>query len=192
MNDTKYHHAVQGVDQTTTEEISAFLLNPPAIGKFDALKTLLISTFVLTQADKDASLLYISGLGDRKPSGLLRYMNSLTTTDDQKSVVYPGFFLRQLPESIRVVLARDPPTSITDLSKAADDILAAQSPAFGIAAVSAGKMGRRAHPSSGKTGTCCFYHTKFGEKARKVVPPLLQQLVTWPTSPSSGNASAAR
>ncbi len=64
-DDTKYHHAVQGLDKTTAEEISAFLLNPPAIGKFDALKTLLISTFGLTQADKDASLLAISGLGDR-------------------------------------------------------------------------------------------------------------------------------
>ena len=55
---------MQSLDKTTTEEISAFLLNPPAIGKLDALKTLLISTFGLTQADKDASLLAISGLGD--------------------------------------------------------------------------------------------------------------------------------
>ena len=44
-DDTKYHHAVQGLDKTTAEEISAFLLNPPANGKFDVLKTLLISTF---------------------------------------------------------------------------------------------------------------------------------------------------
>ena len=165
--DTKYHNAVQGLDKTTAEEISAFLLNPPAIGKFDALKTLLISTFGLTQADKDASLLAISGMGDSKPSGLLRYMNSLATTDDQKSMVCCAHFLWQLPESVHVVLARDSPTSITDLAKAADDNLAAQIPASGIAAVSAGEMGRRAHPSSGKTGTRCFYNTKFGEKARK-------------------------
>ena len=61
-DDTKYHHAVQGLDKTTVEKISAFLLNPPATGKFNALKTLLIRTFCLTQADKDASLLAISGL----------------------------------------------------------------------------------------------------------------------------------
>ena len=95
--DTKYHHAVQGLDKTTAEEISAFLLNHPAIGKFDALKTLLISTFGLTLADKDASLLAISGLGDCKLSGLLRYMDSFSTTDDQKSMVYCTHFLRQLP-----------------------------------------------------------------------------------------------
>ena len=56
-DDTKNHHAVQSLDKTNAEEISAFLLNPPANGKFDALKTLLISTFGLTQADKDASSL---------------------------------------------------------------------------------------------------------------------------------------
>ena len=64
-------------------------------------------------------------------------MNSLTTTDDQKSMVYHALFL------------------------------AAQSPASDIVAVSTEKMGRRAHPSSGKTGTRCFYHAKFGEKASK-------------------------
>ena len=94
-------------------------------------------------------------------------MNSLTITDDPEVHGLPRPFLRQLPESVRVVLARDPPTSITDLVKAADDILTTQSPASGIAAVSAGKMSRRAHPPSGKTGTCCFYHVKFGEKACK-------------------------
>ena len=64
-DDTKYHHAVQGLEKTVAEEI-AFLLNP-TIGKYDALKALLIITFGLTQADKDAPLLAISGLGDRKP-----------------------------------------------------------------------------------------------------------------------------
>ena len=54
-DDTKYYHAVQGLDKTTAEEMSAFLLNPPAISKFYALKTLVISTFDLTQADNDAS-----------------------------------------------------------------------------------------------------------------------------------------
>ena len=193
MDETKYHHAVQGLDKTTAEEISAILPNPPAIGKFDALKALLIVTFGLTQVDKDASLFAISGLGDSKPLGLLRYMNSLTTTDDQKSMVYRSLFLRQLPASFRVMLSRNPPASITDLAKAADDILAAQSPASGIAAVSAEKMCRRAHPSSGKRVTRCFYHAKFGEIGRKCGDT--SSAATCDTAhllQSSGNASAVR
>ena len=105
------------LDKTTAEEISSFLLSCPARGKFDALKTFLISTFGLTQADKDASLLAISDLNDRKRSGLLWYMNSLTTADDQMFTVFCSLFLWQLPESVRVMLIRDPPTSIMVLQK---------------------------------------------------------------------------
>jgi len=76
-DDTKYHHAVTGLDKSAAEEISAFLLNPPETDKYAALKKTLISTFGLTQAEKDAQLLAISGLGDRKPSALLRHMDSL-------------------------------------------------------------------------------------------------------------------
>ena len=165
---------MQGLDKKTAEEISAFLMSPPAIGKFDALKTLLISTFGLIQADKDASLLAITGLGDRKPSGLFRYMNSLTTTDDQKSVVYRTIFLRQLPESVRVVLARDPPTSITDRAKAADDILAAQSLASGIAAVSAGKWADEHIHHHVSQVHAVFTMSSLGRKHANVVTPLLQ------------------
>ena len=73
-------------------------------------------------------------------------------------MVYRALFLRQLPESVCVVLARD--------AKAADDILVAQSPVSGIAAVSAGKMGRRAHPSSGKTGTLFLPCQVWGESTQ--------------------------
>jgi len=62
-DDTKYHHAVTGLDKATAEEISAFLLNPPAEQKYEGLKSILISTFGLTQSEKDTQLLSISGLG---------------------------------------------------------------------------------------------------------------------------------
>ena len=166
-DDTKYHHATQGRDKTTAEDISAFLLNPPAIGKLDALKTLLISTIGLTQADKDASLLAISGLGDRKPSGLLRYMKSLTTTDDQKSMVYRALscssfqspFMLCLPKILLPASLILPKLQMISLQPRPQPLASLQSWQK--------KMGRRVHPSSGKTGTRCFYHAKFGKKARK-------------------------
>ena len=81
-DDTKYHHIVQALDKTTGEEISVFIPSPQARGKFDALKILLVRIFGLTQADRDDSLLAISGLGDLQLSGLLQYMNSLTMSED--------------------------------------------------------------------------------------------------------------
>ena len=93
-DDTKYHYAVTGLDKSTAEEISAFLLNPPASDKYGGLKSILISTFGLSQSDKNAQLLSISGLGDRKPTALLRYMDSLTSPEDQKTIIYRVLFIQ--------------------------------------------------------------------------------------------------
>lgn len=162
-DDTKYHHAVTGLDKATAEEISAFLLNPPATRKYEGLKSILISTFGLTQSEKDTQLLSISGLGDRKPTALLRYMNSLTNPADQKTTIYRALFLQHLPENVRVILARDMPTDIDELAKLADDILAAQ------ASHSSTNIGRVKLPghTPGKSSSRCYYHTRFGDKARK-------------------------
>ena len=93
--------------------------------KNETLKTLLISIYGLTQTDKEASLLSIDGLGDRKPSALLRYMDSLTSPEHRKTTIYKALFLSQMPKVVCVALAWDPPTDIVDLAAAADDIIAA-------------------------------------------------------------------
>ena len=62
--ETKFNHAVQGLDKSTAEEISAFLTSPPAQDKYTALKDLLIDTFGFTQDEKDSHLFAIDGLGD--------------------------------------------------------------------------------------------------------------------------------
>ena len=171
-DETKYHHAVTGLDKSTAEEISAFLLNPPSNGKYEGLKAILIKTYGLTQTEKDAQLLAISGLGDRKPSGLLRYMDSLTSPADQKTTIYRALFLQHLPETVRVVLARNPPKDINELAQAADDILAAQTTAphdqLSAIDVSAVKPVKKSSSDPTMQATLrCFYHRKFGEKARK-------------------------
>ncbi len=183
-DNTKYHHAVTGLDKSTAEEISAFLLNPPATNKYAALKQILISTFGLTQTEKDAQLLAISGLGDRKPSALLRHMDSLTSPADQQTTIYRALFLQHLPESVRVVLAKDAPTSLTDLAAAADDILAAQANSTTFSAVAAV---RSQSGASAQRKARCFYHEKFGAKARKCsatssVPCDMSHLVAQSTS----------
>jgi hypothetical protein len=125
-DDTKYHYAVTALDRSVAEEISAFLCDPPAQNKYQALKNLLLLTYGLTQTDKDAKLLAISGLGDRKPTALLRYMDSLTSVDDRKTTLYKALFLSHLPQTVRLILSRDPPADINALAVAADEILTTQ------------------------------------------------------------------
>ena len=124
---TKYNHVIAALDKSVAEEISAFTCSPPATNKYSAVKEILISIYGLTQTDKDARLLAISGLGDQKPTVLLRYMDSLTAPEDRKTTIYRALFLSHLPEAIRAILARNPPADLVDLAKAADDILAVQS-----------------------------------------------------------------
>ena len=175
-DDTKYHHALTALDKSVAEEISAFICKPPAQNKYEALKTLLISIYGLTQTDKEASLLSIDGLGDRKPSALLRYMDSLTSPEDRKTTIYKALFLSHMPKVVRVALARDPPTDIVDLASAADDILAADAATTTeyntTAAVETLYQHATHKHKSGSTkskneASRCYYHARFGDKARK-------------------------
>ena len=173
VDDTKYHHAVSALDKSVAEEISAFLCSPPPDNKYAELKKLLISIYGLTQTEKDTQLLAISGLGDRKPSTLLRYMDSLTAPSDRKTTIYRALFLSHLPQSVRVILARDPPGDIVDLAKAADEILANQITTTELCTTSTdvdivGQHQRHKKDSStSRTVSRCYFHTKFGTKARK-------------------------
>jgi len=172
-DNTKYHHAVAALDKTVAEEISAFICDPPQSNKYGKLKELLIKVYGLSQADKDARLLAISGLGDRKPSALLRYMDSLTTAEDRKTTVYRALFISHLPENVRVVLARDPPQELEALAAAADDILAAHStstPNFNQVTTTVDNVNQRKTHRSHQNAPLdkasrCFYHKKFGKKA---------------------------
>ena len=68
---------VASLDNSTAAEVKAVLLHPPAANKYDAIKEALLGAFGKTQAQKDAELLNISGLGVQTPSALLRKLESL-------------------------------------------------------------------------------------------------------------------
>ena len=77
QDQTKYDHVVSALDINTADEVQSVLLNPPAMNKYDTLKRALIKTFGKSQAQKDAELLNLNGLGDRRPTALMRKINAL-------------------------------------------------------------------------------------------------------------------
>ena len=188
--ETKFNHAVQGLDNSTAEEISAFLTSPPAQGKYTALKDLFIDTFSLTQDEKDSRLFAIDGLGDRKPSALLRHMESFVKADERKSTVFRDIFLRNLPSSVRVALARNPPADLKDLAKAADAILAAEQAPPVVTSVEAVRTSK---PARSGTATRCWYHIKYQADARRCSATTSGAPCDMAhTLKASGNASAGR
>ena len=119
---TKFYYVVAALDTSTAAEVEALVLNPPAGNSYDQLKADLIKAFGRTQQDKDMALLNLAGLGDRKPSALLRYMTSLNS---DPATLFRALFLMQLPVEVRRVLAINTTTSMEALADEADCIMAA-------------------------------------------------------------------
>ncbi|XP_076441065.1 uncharacterized protein LOC143280318 [Babylonia areolata] len=71
QDQTKYDYVVSALDINTADEVQSILLNPPAVNKYNTLKSALIKTFGKSQAQKDAELLNLNGLGDKRPTALM-------------------------------------------------------------------------------------------------------------------------
>ena len=94
---TKYDYIVSALDVNTAEEVQSVLINPPAENKYNTLKKALIKTFGKSQAQKDAELLNLNGLGDKRPTALLRKINA---HNDNPQTLKRALFLAKLPSPI--------------------------------------------------------------------------------------------
>ncbi|GFS12216.1 transposon Tf2-9 polyprotein [Elysia marginata] len=86
QDQTQYDYVVSAVDVKTAEEVQDVLVRPPNADKYATLKKALIKAFGKSQAQRDSELLNLNGLGDRKPTALLRKINALND-DPQEGVV---------------------------------------------------------------------------------------------------------
>ncbi|GFO30143.1 transposon ty3-g Gag-Pol polyprotein [Plakobranchus ocellatus] len=116
---TKYDYVVSALDVKTAEEVQDVLVNPPDANKYSVLKRALLKAFGKSQAQRDNKLLNLNGLGDRKPTALLRKINALN--DDPQSLKR-ALFLSNLPADIRSILAGQDFSDIQKLAEAADRI----------------------------------------------------------------------
>ncbi|GFR88953.1 transposon Ty3-I Gag-Pol polyprotein [Elysia marginata] len=99
---TKYDYVVDALDVKTAEEVQDVLLNPPDTNKYITIKTALLKAFGKSQAQRDNELLNLNGLGDRKPTALLRKINAL---NDDPQTLKRALFLSNLSSDIRSILA---------------------------------------------------------------------------------------
>ena len=191
---TEFNHVVAALDHITAGEVEAIILSPPADGKYDALKAALINAFGKTQASKDMELLSLSGLGDRKPSSLLRHMESLNA--DPKTLLR-ALFLAQLPMVARRILTGSSTTDLNDLAKEADAIMEVSTRAFSATGIS-GVHNPMSSTTVAMPKDLYFYHTKFGKEARKCnkggckLAYLIPSSTSISSSTASGNGQAGR
>ena len=199
QDETKFFHVVGNLDDQVSEEIEDFLTNPPETGKYKALKDALISAYGRTQAQKDAELLAITSMGDRRPSAFLRYLQRL---NGDKDTLLRALFLRHLPDNVKTNLAGHTVPDIKELAKKADDIFDAScgpvSAVHNDVAAVGNKYAKYRRPTGSDTAASgkparkeyiCHYHKKFGPDAQNCFP----WCMLWTAGPKNqGNGQAGR
>ena len=180
---TKYYYLVAALEQDVAGRMLDVLRNPPDDNQYDTLKTQLLATYGLTRRECASKLLDLPGFGDRKPSVLLSEMRALSH-GHVSCMLFEEIFLRQMPDDIRMQLAQEDFSDLDALAARADALWHAKTqtfPSTGIHALTHTKTRtfRKDSPSIPVTpnnnatpsSDWCFYHAKFGAKARKCRPP---------------------
>lgn len=174
---TKYDYTVSALDFRTAEEIHALLINPPDKNKYSAIKEALIKAFGKSQAQKDAELLNLGGLGDRRPTALLRKINAL---NDDPITLKRALFLLNLPTDLRSILAGQDFPNVDKMAEAADRIWETRASSTPILAEcshtdqinafskpSFSSKQQKRPPRRENPTDICYYHQRFGSKARR-------------------------
>lgn len=83
------------------------LRDPPARGKYNALKAQLLRVFQLSNAEHAVRLLSLNSLGNSKPTKLMENMLALLGSRDASFLIIQ-LFLSQLPPPVCTALASSP------------------------------------------------------------------------------------
>lgn len=197
-DDTKFGYVAGNLDQKYAVEVRDILLDPPAANKYDRLKAQLIARLSPSQSQKTKQLLETEEMGDRKPSQFLRHLKSLAGPDIPDSVVRT-LWLGRLPASVQPIMATQRNQELDEAADLADSVYEATSKnsltpprvtamenmmdqlkrtvkqAVQQEVNSATRPGLRStphkkHPRPNQSDVC-WYHTKFGRRARKCQAP---------------------
>ena len=184
VDNTKYYYVLAALDQDTAPRLLDLIANPPDEGKYDTLKTRLLTTFGLSEREKASRLLHFRPLGDSKPSELMNEMLALLG-DHLPCLFFEQLFLERLPDDIRIQLVDSKIENHRALAQRADALWTSRNSSFAFGANAVQRSHDKPYNKLKLTGAkplFCYYHRAFGEAARQCRQPC-----TWP-----GNDKASR
>ncbi len=164
---TKFFYLLTALDPVVAERMAGDVTAVPTENKYTYLKGKLMEVYGLTDDQKADRLLDLAGLGDWKPSQLCAHIQSLAVDQD---TLLQRIFLRQLPEDVRVQVAALDAGSLAALARKADVIMAAKRAPLSIHAATRPPR-RKSPPRKPERTNLCWYHAKFGDKAKACRPP---------------------
>lgn len=190
---TKYYHIVGSIDTAVLAQVADIVRDTPAENPYTTLKNRLISCFAESQEKRLERLLQGIPLGDKRPTQLLRELRNIarSTISDE---VLKSIFLRSLPLRMQAILAVSqgdldqialtadklhdvPDQNVLTVQESSKPTL--QSQLHDLSESVARLEARLSRPRSptpqrSSTGLCaqyCWYHMKFGKRARRCTPP---------------------
>lgn len=135
---TKFYTVTGHLEPHIAEHVDDVIQNPPAVDKYEKLKTELIKRLSVSQAKKVQALLSHEQLGDRKPSAFLRHLKDLAGPD------VPSEFIRnvwtnRLPVNIQPLVISQSSMTLEDLADLADRVceIVPMNPVVQVASTSA-------------------------------------------------------
>ncbi|XP_064479140.1 uncharacterized protein LOC135392354 [Ornithodoros turicata] len=145
---TKYRHVVSVLPQDVAAQLVDLLATPPTQNPYDTLRTATLDRTTASERQRLQQLLTTEGLGDRRPSQLLRHI--AVAPWRQGSFFHPSLlkelFLQRLPANVQMILATATSLPLPDFAAHADKIMEVSSPH--IAAIPAAVGVQPAHTHS--------------------------------------------
>ena len=182
-DETKYSYVVAALDTTAATRALAVLQSPPTTGKYEHIKKYLISAFGLTDSERAAALFKVNGLGDSKSSELMDNMLSLLGNHNP-CFLFKHLFMQQLPEYVRTPLSSSSETDCRKLAQEADKYYASGRPVhLSSVSVDVVRRPKSTLPRDTPVPGICWYHRRFGNRAKTCVAPCQFQ----PATPQQGN-----
>ena len=176
-DDTKYYYILASLDQDTAARLLDLLENPPAEGKYQAIKAILLDTFGLSELERASQLLHIHPLGAAKPSELMNEMLALLV-NHPPCLLFKQLFLQRLPEDIRTQLIAVKHENCRAMAKQADLFWSAKVVATTTNALEereeTNSVFSKKKPSTSQPNfksKYCFYHWKWGKEAKRCQNP---------------------
>ncbi|XP_029675768.1 uncharacterized protein LOC115243157 [Formica exsecta] len=118
---TKYSYVLAHLETRYAREIQDIVMQPPAQGKYEAVKRALTQRLTATQEQRIRQLLEHEELGDRKPSQFLRHLQTLANNNVPEQLLRT-LWLGRLPQQAQVILATRTEDRLEDVAEQADRI----------------------------------------------------------------------
>ncbi|XP_045764373.1 uncharacterized protein LOC123869707 [Maniola jurtina] len=101
---TKFYFVTTQLETKYALQVKDIITNPPAVNKYDKLKTELINRLSASQEKRIQQLLSHEELGDRKPSQFLRHLQNLAGPSGASDFI-KSIWTNRLPQNIQTVIA---------------------------------------------------------------------------------------